>query len=96
MFRVKCPLCNGILTIDERHRKVVGHTTEEEIAQKPEQKLESLLDKVQKSKSDQDSRLDAAKAREAERQKHIEELFKKAQEKSKEADDADKPRGPVW
>jgi hypothetical protein len=95
MFRVKCPQCGGVLTIDERHRKVVGHTSVEETEQKPEQRLESILDKVQKSKAEQESRLAAAKERESQRKKHLEDLFKEAQEKSRDSDD-DKPRGPVW
>lgn len=96
MFRVKCPQCGGLLTIDERLRKVISHTTTEEAQQRPEQRIESILEKVQKAKSEQDARLDAAKAREAQRQKHIEELFKKAKEKSREEDDDAKPHGPAW
>jgi len=96
MFRVKCPQCGGLLTIDERLRKVIAHTTVEEARQKPEERLESILDKVQKAKSEQEARLDAARQREAKRQEHIEDLFKKAQEKSREEDDDSKPHGPSW
>ena len=96
MFRVKCPECGGILTIDERLRKVVGHQTQEQAAQKPEEKLGTILHKIEKSKSEQEARLEAAKQREALRKERLDELFKKAREKAKEAGDEDKPQGPVW
>ena len=95
MFRVKCPQCGGTLTIDERLRKVIGHTTAEEAEQKPEQRIETILDKVQKAKQEQEARLEAAKERESQRKKHLEDLFKKAQEKSRDSED-DQPHGPVW
>ena len=96
MFRVKCPGCGGILTIDERLRKVIGHVTQAEAAQKPEVRLESIMENIQKAKSEQEARLEAAKVRESQRKRRLDELFKKAQEKAKESGDEDKSRGPVW
>ena len=96
MFRAKCPICGGVLTIDPRTKKIVSHLTREQADQKPAERLESLIEKVEKSKAGQESRLEAAKAREAQRKKHLEELFRGAQEKAKEAEDQDKPLGPAW
>jgi vacuolar-type H+-ATPase subunit I/STV1 len=96
MFRAKCPICAGLLTIDPRTRKIVSHLTREQAAQKPVERLESLIDKVQKSKDNQESRLEAAKQRETDRKKRLEELFKDAQEKTQQSEDEGKPRGPVW
>ena len=96
MFRAKCPICGGVLTIDPRTKKIVSHLTREQADQKPAERLESLVEKVQQSKAGQDARLEAAKAREAQRKKHLDELFQDAQEKAKEAEDEDKPLGPAW
>ena len=96
MFRVKCPICGGLLTVDERTRKLVGHMTREEAGQSPEERFESIINNIQRTKAEQDTRLAAAKKREAERKRRIEDLFKKAQDKAKEAGDEEKPVGPVW
>ncbi len=96
MFRVKCPLCGGTLTIDERLRKVVSHLSQEEAVRKPEERLEAALDRVEKARSGQDAKLEEAKRRESERKRRVEELFQKAQDKAKEDPEGGKPRGPVW
>ena len=96
MFRAKCPVCGGLLTIDPRTRKIVSHLTKEQAAEKPAERLEALLEKVQKSKSEQDSRLEAAKKREGGRKQRLEELFRDAQEKAKDPEDEGKPSGPAW
>ena len=95
MFRVKCPICEGVLTIDPRTRKVVSHLTREQADQKPAERLDSLIEKVKQSKSGQEERLEAAKQREAGRKKHLDDLFKEAQGKAQDSDD-DKPLGLVW
>ena len=51
MFRAKCPICGGVLTIDPRTKKIVSHLTREQADQKPAERLESLMEKVQKSKA---------------------------------------------
>jgi hypothetical protein len=96
MFRVKCPACGGILMIDERLRRVVDHIVPGQPQQNSEEKLGSILHSIEKSKSEQEAKLAAAKERESQRKQRIEELFKKAQEKAKEAGEDDKPQGPVW
>jgi hypothetical protein len=96
MFRVKCPICHGTLTIDERLRRVIGHTTEQDAEKKPEERFESAIGKVEKAKSEQELRLEEARRRESDRQKRLEDLFKKAQDKARDDPDAEKPRGPVW
>ena len=95
MFRVKCPMCGGVLNVDERTRKVVGHMTAEEAARTPDEQFESIVDGIQKAKSEQEAKLEAARRREAQRKQHVDELFKKAQEKAKESPD-EQPRGKVW
>ena len=95
MFRVKCPVCKGVLTIDPRSRKVVSHLTAEQAAQKPAERFESLVDRVREAKAGQESRLDEARRREAERGKHLESLFDEARKKAEESED-DTPRGPAW
>jgi len=96
MFRVKCPVCGGVLSIDERLRKVVDHITPGQPEQKPEEKLGAILHNIEKAKSEQEVRLEAAKQREAQRKQRLDELFKKAQKKAKDAGDEDKPQSPVW
>jgi hypothetical protein len=95
MFRVKCPACNGVLTIDPRSRKVVSHLTREQADQAPSERLEDLMDRVKQSKSGQESRLEEAKQREADRKNHLDSLFDDAQKKAKESDD-ENPLGPTW
>jgi len=95
MFRVTCPICKGLLTIDTRTRKVVGHTSAEDLEKGPGERFDSILHGIEKTKSEQEEKLRAAKVREAERGKHLEDLFKKAREKAKDAD-PDKPVGPIW
>ena len=96
MFRAKCPICGGLLTVDPRTRKIVSHLTKEQVAQEPAERLDSLVEKVQKSKAEQESKLEAAKQREAQRKKHLDDLFRSAQNKARESDGEDKPPGPVW
>jgi len=96
MFRVKCPVCGGVLMIDPRTRKVVSHLTAEQAAQKPAERLESLMEKVKKSKAEQESRLEEAKRREAEREKRLDALFREAQEKAAESGENAGPTGPAW
>jgi len=95
MFRVKCPICKGLLVIDTRTRRVVGHTSVEDLAKGADERFESIVQGMEKAKSEQEEKLRAAQAREAERAKHLDDLFNKAQEKAKDAD-PDKPLGPVW
>ena len=96
MFRVRCPICGGQLTVDARSRKVTDHMTRAEAERSADEQFESILDNVQKSKATQEARLDAAKKREAKRKKHVEELSKKAQEQASESDQTRPPPGPVW
>lgn len=95
MFRVKCPICKGILTIDTRTRKVVSHLSKEMAEQSGDERFESIVGKIQKAKSEQDARLQAAKQREAERKKRLNDLFKKAQDNARDGGDEKRP-GPVW
>ena len=96
MFRVKCPICGGTLAIDERTRRVTDHVTQEDASRTAEERFGAVVDKVQKARSEQETRLQEAQERELHRKKHVEELFKKAQQKAKDEPDADKPRGPIW
>jgi len=96
MFRVRCPMCHGELSIDPRTRAVVSHRTPEQMQQAPSEQMESLLDKVRKSKAEQESKLEAARERESKRKEHVEDLFRRAQEKAREEGDDGKPVGPVW
>ena len=96
MFRVKCPICKGLLTIDTRTRKVVGHTSVEDAGKSSDERFESVAESIRKSKSEQESRLEAAKERELTREKHLDDLFKKARRKAEDAGDDGKPVGPVW
>ena len=96
MIRVTCPICGGLLKINEKTRKVVFHVTAEEAARTADEHFDSILSDIQKSKREQDTRIEAAKQREADRKKRLDELFKNAQDKAKEDPDAGKPMGPVW
>ena len=44
MFRTKCPLCGGTLTIDERLRRVISHVSKDEVAKKPEERFSSCAE----------------------------------------------------
>ena len=96
MFRVKCPICRGVLTIDERLRRVISHVTHEDTRKDASERFEDVVDKLQKSEASRDERLEAAKEREARRKSHLDDLFKKARDKAKDAGDDGKPLGPVW
>jgi len=96
MFRVKCPCCDALLTIDPRTRKVVGHLIQEDAKKSPEERMGSIVDHLKKVDAERGERMEAAKRREAERKKHLEGLFDDARKKAEEADDDGKPVGPVW
>ena len=96
MFRVKCPICKGLLTIDPRTRKVVSHRSVEEAGQNSEQRFESIVKNLEKSKAGRAERMEAAKAREAGRKEQLDDLFDKASQKAKENPDEGRPLGPVW
>jgi len=96
MFRVKCPICKGLLTIDTRTRKVVGHTTLADADKSSEERFESIAGDLRKAKAEQEQRLQAAKEREAARQKHLDDLFDEARKKAKDSGDDGKPVGPIW
>jgi len=96
MFKVKCPICDGILMIDPRTRKVVFHQAKDEADQGSDAHFESIVSKLQKAKSEQEQRLETAKAREKERKEHIDRLFSDARTKAREDPDPQKHIGPVW
>jgi len=96
MFRVKCPACDAILTIDTRTRKVIGHTTAEDASKSSDERFNSIVDGLEQAKNEQDARLQAAKQREAARKEHLDKLFSDARDKAKDAKDDDKPLGPIW
>lgn len=95
MFRVKCPICNGLLTVDTRTRKIVGHTSAKDLEKSPEERLETIMDGLEKAKSERTEKLETARQREIERKKRVNDLFREAKEKAREGDE-DKPLGPVW
>jgi len=96
MFRVKCPICGGVLTVDERTRKVIEHLTREETERSPEERFDSIVSSLRKSRAERERRLAEAKRREAERQRHLEDLFKKAQRRVEDTPEDHRPAGPVW
>ena len=96
MFRVKCPICDGILTIDPRTRKVTYHQTSDAAEEGLDAHFESVMGKLEKAKSAREQRLEAAKAREKERKHHVDKLFSEAQRKARENPDPQKHVGPVW
>ena len=96
MFRVKCPMCSGVLTVDPRTRQVVAHQTAEEAQQTSDERFDAIVKGLERSKAEQESRLEAAKAREAGRKKQLDRIFKDAQQKAKENPDEDRPMGPIW
>ncbi len=96
MFRVKCPICDGMLTIDSRSRKVTFHQAKDEAEQGAEAHFESIASKLQKAKSERQQRLEAAKMRETKRKAHVAKLFSEARNKARENPDSQKHIGPVW
>ncbi len=96
MFHVRCPICGGVLRVDQRTRKVVSHLSKEEAERSPDDRFQSIMSSLQKSKAERDSKLAEAKKREAERRQHVEELFKKAQKRAEESEGDERPFGPVW
>ena len=96
MFRVKCPMCGGVLTVDPRTRKVVAHQTAEESQQTSDERFDAIVKGLERSKAEQQSRLEAAKTREAKREKQLDQLFEDARAKARENPDEGKPMGPIW
>jgi len=96
MFRVKCPICDGMLTIDPRTHKVTFHQTRDEAEEGADAHFESVVSELEKAKSAREQRLEAAKAREKERKDHVDKLFSEAQKKAREDPDPQKHIGPVW
>ena len=96
MFRVKCPCCDALLIIDTRTRKVVGHLTTEDAEKSTEERFGTIVNHLKKTESERGERMEVAKRREAERKKHLENLFNDAQKKAEEDGDEGKPVGPVW
>ena len=96
MFHVECPICKGLLRIDPRTKRVVSHQTAEESAQEKGDRFDSIMQNLAKSRSEQESRLEAAKRREVERKKHLDNQFDEARQRAREDPDGGKPMGPVW
>ena len=59
MFRVKCPICKGLLVIDTRTRRVVGHTSVEDMGKGADERFESIVEGMEKAKSEQEKKLEA-------------------------------------
>ena len=96
MFEVTCPCCGARLVIDDSAGKVVHHTREENIDRDTGERVEGILGKLAKDAGEREAKLDWAKARQAERRKTAEDLFRQAEEKVKDEGDIGKPPTLPW
>jgi len=96
MFEVTCPCCGARLVIDDSAAKVVHHTRKEHVGKASGQRMDDILGKLEKDARERESKMNWAKARQAERHKAAEDLFKRAQEKVREEGDIGKPKTRPW
>jgi len=96
VFDAKCPCCGARLLIDQRTRKIVSHTTEEEQEKSTEERFDASLDKVKRSKAEQDSKFAAAQERERQRKERLASLFDDATKKVDDEGPVDEPPQKYW
>ena len=96
MLHVKCPMCNGLLTINPKTRRVIRHVSAADLEKSAVDRFDTIRENIEKSRSEQAQRLEEAKAREAARQKRLDDLFAQAKDKARENPDEGRPLGPIW
>jgi hypothetical protein len=94
-FKVKCPMCEGVIVVDARNGKIIRHfepdTRDEDDKPDPAQ-FDAALDKVSKSKDEGDSTFSDAMKKVTERKAGLDDLFKEAKKKAEEK--GDEPERP--
>ena len=96
MFRAKCPCCGAFLEIDERRRRVERHLSAEEQQKSHEERLREGLDRIRRSKEEQERMLSAAEERERRRKERLAELFDEATKKAEEKGPDEAPPSAYW
>ena len=89
-FKVKCPMCEGIIVIDARNGKSVRHfeaeTRDEDDKPDPAQ-FDEALNKVSRTKDEGDSVFSDAMKKVSERKSGLDDLFKEAKKKAESKKD---------
>ena len=100
-FKIKCPMCEGIIIIDAGNGKIIRHFEPDvrEEDEKPDPALfDEAVDKVSKFKNEGDSTFSDAIKKVSERKKGLDDLFKEARKKAEGKDDEPRPedRRDFW
>lgn len=96
-YRIKCPMCEGIILVDARTGKIIRHHEPgRDDDDEPDPALfDNALDKVHKTQNKGESILDDAFNKYKKREKGLDDAFreakKKADEKGDEFDPKDRP-----
>jgi len=93
MFTVKCPICGGILVIDERTRKVASHLTKEEASKKGEERFDDVVARLEEKRRQIERKLEEAHRLQEEKKRRAQEAFEKARDKAEKEGDIKKPPG---
>ncbi|GAH60912.1 unnamed protein product [marine sediment metagenome] len=91
MFTVKCPICGGRLTIDERMRKIINHISKEEASKKGEKRFDDAVSRVEEKRRERERKLEEAHRLQEEKRRRAQEAFEKAREKAEKEGDIKKP-----
>ena len=100
-FKVKCPMCEGLIVIDARNGKVIRHFEDAEGGEddKPDPaQFDAALDKVGRVKEEGDALFSDAMKKVTKRKKGLDDLFKEAKKKADEKEEEDRPedRPDFW
>ncbi|MFH2002979.1 MAG: hypothetical protein ABIK28_25155 [Planctomycetota bacterium] len=94
-FKVKCPMCEGLIIIDARNGKLIRHfeAGEREKDEKPDPaKFDEALSKVDRVQKEGDNMFADAIKKVTEKKQGLDELFKDVKEKVEEKkDEEDRP-----
>ena len=96
MFRAKCPCCGASLLVDEKKRRVVNHTSQEDVNKSAEERFSDNLEKVRKAKAEQTKKFEDARGKERERKDRLASLFDDAAKKVKEDGPDVEPPQRFW
>lgn len=92
-FKIKCPMCEGLLIIDARNGKLVRHFEpgENEDDKPDPAKFDEALGKIDRVKEEGDNMFADAMKKVEDRKKGLDDLFKDAKDKADEKGDEDRP-----
>ena len=96
MIRIKCPCCDAELLIDERKKRLVGHTTKEDQEKSTDERFDDSFERVRRAKTEQAEKFDAAQEAERTRKERLASLFDEATKKVEEEGPVERPPERYW